>query len=67
MYWMLLVQATVSRQLSKALFFLSNLLEEVFALKCVCRAAREPARGVRGHAPPKIFECVDAISCILMH
>ena len=46
---------------------LLKLLEEILALKCEHRAAREAARGVRGHAPPKIFECVDAISCILRH
>ena len=30
-------------------------------------AAREPARGVGGHALPENFESVDDISCILRH
>ena len=29
--------------------------------------AKEPTRGVQGHAPPENFEIVDAISCILRH
>ena len=46
---------------------LLKLLEEILALKCEYRPAREPSGGVRGHSPPKIFECVDVISCILRH
>ena len=49
---------------------LLKLLEEILVFKCEYCAGSllgGGGGGVRGHAPPKIFECVDAISCILRH